>query len=250
MRTGVLPRGRLDLVRQLLLFVGAYAGYEVVRGLTAASGTRPFADARRLIDLERTLHVFIEPSIEAWVRQHAGWAMAAADWTYLNAHFAVTVAALAFIYVRRHDAYLPVRNAFLIAMALALVGYALYPTAPPRLLPAFGFTDPVRRFTGLDIDHGAASVLLNPYAAVPSMHVCFALMVAVPMARLVRGRLSRLLWLAYPVLITLVVVATGNHYLADVVLGAATAGIALLARRPRVAGTARTRASAIGSAPA
>lgn len=223
-----LPRGLPDLLRQLLLFLGCYLVYELVRGAVGAGGPRPFADATRIIDLERRLHVFAEPAIQSWVERHAHWLLDLADLVYLNAHLFVTVGALAFIYARRPQSFAAVRNTFLIAMALALVGYAVFPTAPPRLMPRWGFSDPVHQLTGVSAEHGAAGTLINPYAAVPSMHICFALMVALPMSRLVGHRAARFAWLAYPVLIAAVVVVTGNHYFVDIALGAVVALLATL----------------------
>ena len=219
----VLPGGPLDALRQVSLFAVAYLAYETVRGIVGTAGQRPFADATRIIDFERALHVFIEPQIQSWTTAHAHWLLEVADWTYLNAHFALTAAALVFIYLRRNDSFYFVRNMFMVAMLVALIGYCLYPTAPPRLMPQWGFSDSIRQFTGVDAEQGAAGVLLNPYAAVPSMHVCFALMISMPMARLVHRAVARLLWHVYPLLIAFVVVVTGNHYLTDVALGALTA---------------------------
>jgi membrane-associated phospholipid phosphatase len=223
------------------MFVIAYAGYEIVRGLVGVSGYKPFGDATRIINFERTLHVFVEPNIQSWMMSHAHWLMDISDWTYLNAHFALTVGALAFIYLRRNDSFYFVRNMFMIAMLIALVGYGVFPTAPPRLLPYWGFTDAIQQATNVTIEHGVSGALLNAYAAIPSMHVCFALMIGLPMSRLVRRRAFQVLWRTYPVFITFVVIATGNHYFTDVFLGALTAGIAavlsqkLLARaRPEV----------------
>jgi membrane-associated phospholipid phosphatase len=221
----VLPRGWRDVIRQLLLFVGAYLLYQVVRGLVDHGDVFAKAswDATKVINLERTLHVFIEPSIQNWaLNRH--WLMDIADFSYLNAHYVVTVGALAFIYLRRNGSFYFVRNTFMIAMALALVGYAVYPTAPPRLMPEWGFTDSIQQFTGLTVEHGPTSALLNFYAAIPSMHVCFSLMIGWPMARLVQHPAARVAWRVYPLFITFVVIATGNHYLTDVVLGAMTAG--------------------------
>jgi hypothetical protein len=155
---------------------------------------------------------------------------------YVDAHTLLTVGALLFIYLRRTESFYFMRNMFIVAMALALVGYALYPTAPPRLMPQWGFTDPIRQLTGIDAERGPGSVLVNPYAAVPSMHICFALMTGAAMATLTRRRALRALWGLYPLAMTFVVVATGNHYLCDIALGALTAGVsaavshALLAR--------------------
>jgi membrane-associated phospholipid phosphatase len=219
----VLPNGPLDALRQVSLFVLAYVGYELVRGLVGVGGPRPFSDATRIIDLERSLHVFAEPTIQSWATSHARWLLDIADWIYLNAHIVLTAATLLFIYLRRNDSFYFVRNMFMIAMLLALVGYCLYPTAPPRLMPQWGFSDSIRQFTGINAEQGAAGLLINPYAAVPSMHVCFALMIAMPASRLVHSSVARWLWRVYPLLIAFVVVVTGNHYFTDVVLGALTA---------------------------
>ena len=231
----ILPRGWTDVVRQFLLFAAAFMLYNLVRGLVDGGNPyRPFGDAMRIIDLERTLHIFVEPSINAWA-QNRHVLVDIADWTYLNGHFFVTVAVLVFIYLRRNTSFYFVRNMFMIAMALGLVGYWLYPAAPPRLMPEWGFTDSVSRFllggTGW-IDDGPAKAVTNFYAAVPSMHVCFAVMIGWSMSRLVSRRVAKVAWCMYPVLVTFVVVATANHYLTDVFLGALTAGASVvLARR-------------------
>jgi membrane-associated phospholipid phosphatase len=224
----VLPRGWVDAVRQVLLFLGAYVGYQIVRGLVNGNDVAKASwNATKVIDLERTLHVFIEPSIQAWaLNEH--WLMDIADWTYLNAHYVVTLGALTFIYLRRNDSFYFVRNTFMIAMVIALVGYAVYPTAPPRLMPEWGFTDAIQQFTGITAEHGPSAALLNLYAAIPSMHVCFSIMIGWPMSKLVEHQVARIAWRVYPVFISFVVIATGNHYLTDVVLGALTAGFSAL----------------------
>jgi membrane-associated phospholipid phosphatase len=93
------------------------------------------------------------------------------------------------------------------------------------MLPEWGFTDSVAQFTGLDHDTGSAGVLFNPYAAIPSMHVAFSLMLGVTMAHLVRRQWAKALWYAYSPLVTFVVIATANHYWIDGFLGAAVAAV-------------------------
>lgn len=221
----LLPRGRRDAARQGLVFAGAYLLYEVVRGLVnSGHAARAWVDATRVIDLERRLHAFVEPSAQTWTMHHP-WLMHVADWVYLDAHGVLTFSALVYVYLRRPDAYPVMRNAMAMAMVLALVGYAAYPTAPPRLMPQWGFADPVRQLTGIDAEHGPGSILLNPYAAIPSMHVCFALLTGWTMSTLTARRSVRALWCLYPAVITAVVVVTGNHYLLDIVLGGLTAGV-------------------------
>jgi membrane-associated phospholipid phosphatase len=245
----MLPCGWPDAVRQLLLFGAAYLLYQVVRGLVDGNDiARATWDATRVIDLERTLHVFVEPRVEAWA-SHLEWLMDIADWIYLNAHVVVTVGTLTFIYARRNPAFYGVRDRFMIAMLIALVGYAVYPTAPPRLMPAWGFTDPVGQLTGIAVGRGPGGALLNLYAAIPSMHVCFALMTGATMARLVRRRAAKLVWAAYPVVIAFVVVVTGNHYLTDVVLGGFTA-VAATRLAARLGDRRGARSRALGQATA
>src|SRR2546430_13790619 len=94
----LLPRGWTDLVRQIGLFAAAVLTYNAVRGLVASPHPyKPFGNAMQIIDLERALHIFVEPSVQGWTQgQH--WLIQLADWTYLNGHFFITFLALAFIY--------------------------------------------------------------------------------------------------------------------------------------------------------
>src|SRR5438270_7367590 len=167
----VLPHGWLDALRQVSLFGLAYLAYRLVRGLAEGSAGAAFAHARDLISLERALHLFVEPSIQAWA-SGSHLVMGGASWLYVNAQTSVTIGALLYLYLFRNRSFYFVRNMFMIAMAIALVGYMVFPTAPPRFLPEWGFIDSVSDFTGVHVSHTSASMnaLFNPYAAVPSMH--------------------------------------------------------------------------------
>jgi hypothetical protein len=243
----LLPHGPLDVVRQVLLFFVAYNGYRLVRGMADDPGVTAaaFEHARALIGIERGLHVFVEPTIQAWA-DGSRLVIDASSWIYINAQTTVTLGALAYLYLFHNRSFYFVRNMFMVAMALALIGYMAYPTAPPRLLPEWGFVDPVASFTGVSNDNNTVDALFNPYAAVPSMHVCFALMIGLPLAKLVRLRIARVFWGLYPLVITFVIVATANHFLSDAVLGATTAGVAAYA----AAWLARARPAAWAFAPA
>jgi membrane-associated phospholipid phosphatase len=233
----VLPHGWGDVARQLGLLVGAYVLYQLVNGLIATgSHYKPFGDATTVINFERALHVFVEPSIQSWAL-YKRWLMDAADWTYLYSHYVITTSVLVFVYFRRNRSFYFVRNMFMIAMMIALVGYAVFPTAPPDLMGEWHFTDAISQFIGTPhVDgNGATSAFVNIYAAVPSMHVCFAVMTGWSMVFLVRRRPAKFAWALYPVWITFVVVATGNHYFTDVFLGALTAGVAALLAKQALA---------------
>jgi len=220
-----LPNGWLDLARQFALFAAAYYLYRVVRGLVDGRAADAFANARELISLEQSLNLFVEPSIHAWATGRE-WMIDSASWMYVNSHFTVTFGTLAFIYMFRNESFYFVRNMFMVAMGLALVGYVIYPTAPPRFLPEWGFSDSVAEFTGVSSSSASVNVLFNPFAAVPSMHVGFALMLGGAMTRLVSSTAVKALWATYPLVVTFVVVATANHFWMDAVLGALVAAVA------------------------
>ncbi len=222
----LLPHGPLDLVRQIVLFCGAYWLYRLTRGLVYDQTIAAFAHARDIVHLERSVHLFVEPSIQNWAI-HTDFVEDAASWMYLNSHFVVTTCTLAFIYLFRNEHFYFVRNMFMVAMGLALVGYVIYPTAPPRMLPELGFVDSVADFTG--VSESSVGALFNPFAAVPSMHVCFALMLSIPMIRMARHGWAKALWTVYAPVVTFVVVATGNHWVFDAGTGALVAGVSAIA---------------------
>lgn len=228
----ILPCGWLGLVRQVLLFAGAYMSYSVVRAIAEVNNTVPFDHATDIIHLERSLHIFVEPAIQSWaMSSHA--LMDVSSWLYVNAQTTVAITALVYIYLRHNKAYYPLRNKLVISMAIALIGYVVFPTAPPRFLPEWGFVDTVANFTSVTGAHGNASMtgLVNPYAAVPSMHVAFALMIGWQLSKLVRTKALKVFWALYPLIITFVVIATANHFIFDVATGALTAGLSAYGAR-------------------
>ena len=222
-----LPNGWLDAIRQLALFAGAYYLYRIVRGIVDGQAGLAFENARHLVDAERALGLFFEPSLQAWAEGRE-WIITLSSWMYVNSHFVITTTFLIWLYIARNHAFYFVRNMFLVAMSLALVGYMAYPTAPPRFLPEWGFSDSVASFVGENAEQ-SANVLYNPFAAVPSMHVAFALMIAVPAIILVKRRVFKVLWGIYPFVVTFVVMVTANHFWLDAALGALVAALSAYA---------------------
>jgi hypothetical protein len=240
LKARLLPHGWVDVLRQFALLGACYLAYTVVRGLVEGRASAAFQHARDVINFERALHLFVEPSIQAWATS-SHLLMTVSSWIYLNAQTSVTLGALAYLYVVHNRHFYFVRNMFLVAMVLALAAYYVFPTAPPRFLPEWGFIDSVSDFTRV---HTSSSTLsgslggsLNPsglvnlYAAVPSMHVAFALMIAWPLASLSRWRIVRVLWCLYPLIITFVIIVTANHFISDAILGAVTAGVSAAVAR-------------------
>ena len=220
----LLPHGVLDVLRQIALFGAAYYAYRLVRGLVDGKASVAFEHGRDLISFERSLHAFIEPSVQNWASAHEA-IIDFASWMYINTHFVVTLGTLVFIYLFRNESFYFIRNMFMVAMGLALVGYMVFPAAPPRYFPEWGFRDSVAEFTGIGPDNVTVNALYNPFAAVPSMHIAFALMIGWPMTRLVKPWFAKVLWAIYPFVVLFVVVSTGNHFWTDGALGAVVAAV-------------------------
>lgn len=226
-----LPQGWGDLGRQIGLLLIVDLIYETARGIAEGQHGPAFAHGQAIIDLERNTHTFFEPAMQEFFLQ-ANWLMDFANQVYMNSQFAVVLGFFFWVYFFRNDAYYFIRNMFMVSMGLAVVGYTLYPTAPPRLYPQYGFVDTINSYSSVNHDSALVKLFINPYAAVPSMHCAFAAMIGLSGARLARHRVTRAFWIAWPLLVAWVVIVTGNHYWADIVLGwmvAATS--ALVAQR-------------------
>jgi membrane-associated phospholipid phosphatase len=225
-----LPKGWPDAIWQLGLFALADLCYETVRGVAEGNTAGAFANARSIVDIEQGLGLFFEPGLQSWAMDHRPL-VDLANFMYVNSHFVMTTTVLVWLYLRHNKQFYFVRNMFMVAMALALVGYVTLPTAPPRFLPELGFVDTIAYYADVHHDSGFVTLFFNPYAAVPSMHVAFALMLAVPTIQLVRRKLVKVLWGLYPLVVTLVVIVTGNHWWLDAAAGAFVAlGAALAAQ--------------------
>jgi membrane-associated phospholipid phosphatase len=106
-----------------------------------------------------------------------------------------------------------------VAMGIALVGYTTYPTAPPRMFPELGFVDTINDFSNVNHDSSLAKIFINPYAAVPSMHCAFAMMIGGTGVMVCRHWASKVCWAAWPLLVSWVTIVTANHYWVDAALG-------------------------------
>jgi hypothetical protein len=242
----LLPKGWGDFLLQLGLFVLVDIAYEISRTFARGDLAAAFVHARSVVSAEKTLHIFTEVDVQHWAISKP-WVLDIANLTYFHAHFAVTTLFMFWLYLRRNHHYYFVRNIVFSAMAIALIGYFLYPTAPPRMLTDLGFMDTLEKSADVNFDSGLVAMLTNPFAAVPSVHTCFSLIIGVSCFFLVRRRALRFTWLLYPCLIVFSIVATANHFWLDAILGALLAvtslGVAWLIERwrPTLPPSARRR---------
>jgi PAP2 superfamily len=223
---------RHTAVAEAGLILGFYASYEAARGLVAGSRQSAIHRAHEILTLERTVHLFAEPQVQRLARDTPGL-LAVFSVAYLTLHLAITGGVLIWLYRRRPEAFPLVRSTLIIASVLSLIGFLAFPTAPPRLA-AIGLRDSVSH-AAINLNHGLISSLYNPYAAVPSMHVAYALIVGATVMRYGRGAALRFAAALYPLFVVLLIVATGNHFFFDaataVVVAAAGALLAVLLTR-------------------
>jgi hypothetical protein len=223
-----LPHGYGDAGRQLGLFVLAELSYEAVRGVADGARSQAFINGQNVIDFEKGTHTFFEPGFQKIFLDHR-WVIDFANFMYMNSHFVVTTVFLVWLYLFRNSSFYFVRNMFMVAMGLAVVGYALLPTAPPRMFDEF--TDTITDFAQVNHDSALVKLFINPYAAIPSMHVAFSTMIGVTGVLISRHTVTKVLWAAYPLLVFWVVVVTANHFWVDGAFGLLVAALSAVAAR-------------------
>jgi hypothetical protein len=231
--TAAATSGLVGHLREVALLASLYLAYS----LTRAVGAQDVGSARHRADdvlrLEGAVHLDVESQLNATVTELA-WLAVPMDYWYALLHYVVTPAALGWLYFRQRSRYTRCRNAIVIASVLGLLGYLLFPTAPPRLMGG-PYLDTLARYAhmGWWTEHASAPSglgdLTNELAAMPSLHVGWAVWVAWALHSHVRRTLGRAVLLSYPLLTTAVVVCTGNHWLLDCLVGllVVVAGIAV-----------------------
>ncbi|MFD6163078.1 phosphatase PAP2 family protein [Nocardia sp. NPDC060256] len=236
MRAAVHGRGG-EAAGQLVLITVLYLGYRVGRMVTADDTVRAFGNARRMLGLEDRLWLPEETTLQSVFVQHNSFALPA-NFYYATAHFTVAVAVLLWLWVFRPEHYRWTRNLMVALTAAALLVHVLMPLAPPRMLPEYGFVD-LAAVHGQSVYGSAESGgLSNQFAAMPSLHVGWALLLAFAVVAATRTP-WRWLALAHPVLTTLVVVGTGNHYWLDIIVAIGLLAVAALLH-PKLVPTSAT----------
>jgi len=223
----VLPRGWADFGRQLAIWFGFLAAYQVARGIADRDPPRAFDNGLHVIGIERHANALFELTLQRLVDGSQVLATLA-SWTYWNSEFTVLGLALLWVYLRRNEAFTRFRNSILLANVIGLIGYVLLPTAPPRMFPDLGFDDTLSNFGQLNHGSGLIEFAANPYAAMPSLHAADALIVGLVLFSVCRTRVAKAIWLLWPAWVWFSVMATGNHFWLDVVAGVIVAVIALI----------------------
>lgn len=214
-----------EFLSEATLVYGAYLSYYMVRGLVKDQAVVGRENAYKLIAFERDLHMFVELQLQGFALKYE-MLVNAMNWVYVWLHWPVIAIVLIWLFLNYPKEYITYRNALLISGAIALLFFAFFPVAPPRFVPEFGFVDTIQQRSY------SKSVLLpsglaNKYAAVPSLHVGWNLLMAIAVVRHARSWTFKLFGATLPILMTSSVVLTGNHYIIDAVIGDIVALIGL-----------------------
>jgi len=222
---------------QLVVLLWCYALYDILRTSVSGSIGRAITNAAQLTNLERVAGLNVEGTIQRAVL-HAPWLVDACNLCYSFTHLLAPPIVLVLLYRRAPAQFRIARNAFLLLLGIALLCFWLFPVAPPRLVPgptrladtSQTFSLHAAPFADVIAAKNASTTptwvgVTNPVAAMPSLHVGWAVWAVLALWPLLRRRATRLLAAAYPAFMALSVIVTGNHWLLDAAAGAALAGL-------------------------
>jgi hypothetical protein len=240
-----LPRFSRRDIGEGALIAAAFLAYFWVRGAVVDRPDAAYWHARHVIDAERALRFFWEGDMNRWVLDYH-WLAQVLNYCYFYLHFPLIIVFGIWVYYYRRDKYTFIRDSFLASGAIALVIYWAYPVAPPRDLaalasqydpgaPAYihGFFDTMKEYLGYAYDSESTQAFVNPYAAMPSLHFGWDLLLGLGIINCFRGQ--RFGWLAIAVGVALpvtqifAITMTANHFFIDAVAGGivATAGLGI-----------------------
>ena len=236
--SGALPRSHARTLWWIEALTVAWLCwvYDAITNLAPLRLHAALTHAQDILSVEQSLHIDPEHALDRWLAGHQTLGLLVSDY-YDNAHFVVTLGLLGWLWWRRADIYGPLRNSLVLANVIAFAGFWFYPVAPPRMLP--GFVDVVASTHAIGSWHtGALASAANQLAAMPSLHIAWAVWCTVVLWRISTRPRVRALAVIYPCVTAFAVLATGNHYVLDIVGGlvAITASVLivrLMGRLPR-----------------
>jgi hypothetical protein len=209
---------------EVLMLALTYVAYDAGRGLVRGGTTVAIVHARSIASLERSLGIFHEIDVQRTLVHVPGLTTLFA-FGYDVLHLAVTGGVLLWLFFRQREAYPRVRTTLLAATGLALVCFTVFPSAPPRLA-GIGIADTLS-LASQTSHSGLLQFLYNPYAAMPSLHMAYAVIAGASLFHWGRHAVVRVVGMSYPIFVAVEVIATGNHFFLDVAMGLAIVACAL-----------------------
>lgn len=213
----LLAESRRGLLEIGMMTVATLA-YFLIRGSVVDRATEAFSRGIAVVHLERSLGIFYELPMQALV-MHNLFLTETFNWIYFWLHMPLILGFGLWLYVFHRERYVLVRNAFMASGGIGLVIYSLFPVAPPRLMPNLGFVDTMAIFSEVSYQAQSLKPFVNPFAAIPSLHFGWALLMAIGIFAATRNPFLRAFAISVPIAQFLAVVVTGNHFILDAVIG-------------------------------
>ncbi|HET9200118.1 MAG TPA: phosphatase PAP2 family protein [Dehalococcoidia bacterium] len=220
-----------DALREIGIVFAVAIPYYLVRGLVRGKREVAIANAKRIVDTERRLGIYIEPAVQSQTLR-SGLRVHIWNAVYLWGHLPLLAAFAAWMYGADPILYQRLRRAFLVSQGIGAVIYFLYPVAPPRLMPAeFGYTDTLAERHELNYQLGSMKLFMNEYAAMPSLHFGWSLLMTAGLWSGVGGWKAKGVALLSPLASLASIVATANHWVLDAAGGAAVMAVSAAVTR-------------------
>ncbi len=223
--TGLLPHRLLRWRRpqwwqELSIIAIGYWLYTVGRNAVPEQASIALRHGRSIQHVQDLLHLNFELSLNHFVARHE-WLAQVMDYYYASLHFAITIGVMVWLFTRRPHVYRGARTVLVAVTLIGLLGFYLYPLAPPRLLPQYDYVDTLAKFhTWGSLADPSIAQHSNQYAAMPSLHIAWALWAGIAIFCCAWRVWVRVLGLCYPIGTLLVIVGTANHFIIDAVGGA------------------------------
>lgn len=216
-----------DWLREAMVVVAVYLAYSAVRFL-ANDATAALAHAEEIVRWQREWGLYWERHIQAWTLDRLAMTHIA-NTVYFWFHLPLLIVFALWMFLANRQTFRLLRNVWVITQVIGVLLYYLYPVAPPRLLPAsYGFVDTMAQLSPVNYTTAEAGPLMNQYAAFPSLHFAWSVIIAVGLYHTLPWRPAKALSILFPLASLWSILATGNHYLADAIVGGAVVAVAFL----------------------
>jgi len=219
--------GRAPVWLETLVVIWLLWLYDTINNLAPLRRLAALHNAASVLAIERSLNLAPELALDRWVAAHATLGLVV-SYYYVFAHFFVTFGLLGWLWWHKPKLYRPLRTQLVLINVIGLAIFWCFPVAPPRMLASDGFTDIIAATHAVgDFHTGGLATVANQYAAMPSLHIAWATWCSLVVWRVSSNRIARTIAIVYPFVTAFVVLSTGNHFLVDVLAGAATTAAAV-----------------------
>jgi len=212
-------------LREVALILCVYGAYWLTRGSLPDRVVAAVQNAYDVVDFERLLGFFWERDIQSWFL-NSSLLVDLANAVYTYFYYPVLIGFAIWAYNRHRQQYFVARNVFLVSAGIGFLCFALYPCAPPRMLLSFGFVDTMAQYGTLDYSASFFRTFANPYAAMPSLHFGWVMLIGISTFYIAKAIWLKVLAVLVPLSMLISIIATGNHFILDAIVGAMVIGLA------------------------